>query len=68
MSNKVKEAKKLIDKYGLKRLKAPQLVQASTQLDKSLLETLQIIAYLKSGGQGAGPFPHTTEALKGKHA
>jgi hypothetical protein len=66
--NSVKEAKTLLQRYGLKSIKPIQLVQASKQLHKSLLETLEIIAFLKSGGQGYGPFPYTERALKGKHA
>lgn len=67
-SKKTKEAQELLRRYGLKSIKPTQLVQASNQLHKSLLETLQIIAFLKSGGQGYGPFPYTERALKGKHA
>lgn len=63
---KVEEAKLLLKKYGLKSVKPVQLVQASKQLHKSLVETLQIIAFLKSGGQGQGPFPYTERALRGK--
>lgn len=68
MEKKVQDAKKLLDKYGLKKIKPMQLVQSSKQLNKSLLETLRTIAFLKSGGQGAGPFPYTTQALRGRHA
>lgn len=64
MAKKVREAKMLLDKLGIKKVKPTQLVQAAKQLDKSLIETLQLIAYLKSGGQNAGPFPHTERALR----
>jgi len=68
MTKKVKEAKHLLDKYGIKAVKPTQLVKSSEQLNKSLIETLQLIAFLKSGGQGQGPFPHTLKALKGVYA
>ena len=66
MANKIKEAKELLEKHGLKKLKPNQLVQASQQMHKSLIETLQIIAFLKSGGSGYGPCPFTERALRGK--
>jgi hypothetical protein len=67
MTNKTAVAKKLLDKKGIHSIKPIQLAQASTQLNKSLIETLRLIAHLKGGAQGGGPFPHTTFALKGKH-
>lgn len=66
-NKKVREAKLLLDKFGVKGIKPVQLVKSSQQLNKSLIETLQLIAFLKTG-QGQGPFPYTTQALKGAHA
>lgn len=68
MSKKIQEAKQLLDKYRIKAVQPMQLVRSSEQLNKSLVETLNIIAFLRSGGQGYGPFPHTVKALKGKYA
>lgn len=62
-----KEAKELLNKYRIRSIKPMQLAMASKQLDKSLIETLQIIAFMKGQGQGFGPFPHTMRALKGKY-
>jgi len=65
---RVQEAKELLKKRGIKAIKPLQLAKASEQMGKSLLETLAIIAFLQSGGQGQGPFPFTERAIKGKHA
>ena len=64
---KVREAKKILGRFGIRSVKPTQLARASDQLNKSLIETLQIIAFLKSGGQQSGPFPHTMRALTGKY-
>lgn len=64
MSNQVKEAKKFLDKKGIKGIKPVQLSQAAKQLNKSLSETLKLIARLRSGGQGQGAFPETGRVLR----
>lgn len=63
---KISEAKKILTKYHIKSIHPTQLAKASKQISKSLLETLQLIAFLKSGGQGMGPFPYTQRTLKGR--
>jgi hypothetical protein len=68
MSNKTVQAKKLLDSYGISSIKPIQLSQAAKQLNKSLSATLRLIAELRSGEQGKGPFHHTKEALRGRHA
>lgn len=66
MEKKIKEAKHLLDKYKIKGIKPVQLAQSSKQINKSLLSTLQLIAFLRMGAQGQGPFPYTTRALRGQ--
>lgn len=63
---KISEAMSLLKKYNIKSIKPKQLVKASKELSKSLIETLQLIAFLKSGGQGMGPYPYTQRTLKGR--
>jgi hypothetical protein len=62
---KTRQAKELLKKHGIKSIKPIQLAKASQQINKSLLETLKLIAFMKSG-QGYGPSPHTQRALMGK--
>lgn len=64
--SKTLEAKKLLDRYNIKSIKPAKLALTSKQINKSLLETLQLIAFLKSGGQGMGPYPYTQRLLKGR--
>ncbi len=66
MSKTVAEAKKLLHKHNIRAVKPGQLHKISVQLNRSLMETLNIIAFLKSGGQGTGPFPYTQRALRGR--
>lgn len=51
------------------KLVSPQkLVKISATMQKSIDETLNLIAYLKTKGQGYSPFAQTTKALTGKYS
>lgn len=66
----IRTASKLLKDKGLSRkVVTPQkLVRISDQLNKSLSETLNTIAFLKMQGRGFGPFPHTAKVLTGEYS
>ncbi len=67
MSKDLQEARKVLKKNAIssKTIKPVQLVNVSKKLNKSLDETLNLIAFLKMGGQGYSPFPQTAKVLTG---
>lgn len=69
MTKDIQAAKKLLQENAISNKAVPpaQLVSASNQLGKSLQQTLNLIAFLKTNGQGYGPFPQTAKALTGEY-
>jgi hypothetical protein len=66
--NTIPKAKKLLDENNITSVAPTQLVMAADQLNKSLEQTLNLIAYLRSGGQGDSQFPETAKVLTGTYA
>jgi len=65
--SKQAEAKELLDKYGIRKVSPDQLVANSNKLGKGLFETLRLIAFLRSAGQGYSPFSYTAKTLSGEY-
>lgn len=66
----VTAAKKLLDEVGVspEAIKPIELSKAANQLNKSLRITLNLIAFLKTGGQAYSPFPQTAKVLTGEYS
>ncbi|MEQ8226712.1 MAG: hypothetical protein RIA64_01400 [Rhodospirillales bacterium] len=65
MRTDIEAARKLLEAKGLLRLIKPRkLVAAAKENDRSLSETLRLIAALHMGGQGQGPVPITERAIR----
>lgn len=69
MTNDLQAARKLLKANAIsnKAIKPTELVQTANQLNKSLSETLNLIAFLKTSGQGYSPFPQTAKVLTGEY-
>ena len=69
MSKDLAEARKVLKANAIsnRSIKPSQLVTISHQLNKSLQETLNLIAFLKMNGQGYSPFPQTAKVLTGSY-
>jgi hypothetical protein len=65
----IAKAAKLLKDSGIspKAIPPVALVATANQLNKSLEQTLNLIAYLKSGGQGYSQFPQTAKLLTGEY-
>ena len=58
LAKEMKKARQMLDERpALRRVTPRQLVLASSQLNKSLAETLNLIARLLTAGQGMGGAP-----------
>lgn len=68
--NNIASARKLLRESGIstQAIKPVQLVQTANQLNKSLIATLNLIAYLKTSGQGYSPFSQTAKVLTGEYS
>lgn len=65
MKADITAARDLLEAKGLLRLIKPrQLVAAARENDRSLAETLRLLAALYMGGQGQGPVPVTERAVR----
>ncbi len=69
MSKDLQAARKLLKESAIsnKAIKPTQLVTISNQLGKSLMETLNLISFLKTSGQGYSAFPQTAKVLTGEY-
>ena len=70
MKNSIAAAAKLLKNSGISPQAIPPtaLVATANQLNQSLEQTLNLIAYLKSGGQGFSAFPQTAKVLTGEYS
>lgn len=68
MKPSIHKAKKLLDSSGITTVTPVQLVQSADELNKSLEDTLNLIAYLRSGGAGYSQFPETAKVLTGQYS
>lgn len=68
MKPSIHKAKKLLDSSGITTVTPVQLVQSADELNKSLEDTLNLIAYLRSGGAGYSQFPQTAKVLTGQYS
>lgn len=68
MKPSIHKAKKLLDSTGITTVSPVQLVQSADELNKSLEDTLNLIAYLRSGGAGYSQFPQTAKVLTGQYS
>lgn len=66
---KIKQAKQLLQENGVssKAISPQQLTSVSGQLNQSLEDTLNLIAFLKMGGSGFGPSPYAAKATTGEY-
>ncbi len=62
-------AKKILRNRGISNnvISPARLLSLSTTMQKSLYETLNLIAYLKMQGHGYSPFPLTSKVLTGEY-
>ncbi len=69
MNRSISAASKLLKSNGISPQAIPpaKLVMTANQLNKSLEATLNLIAYLKMGGQGYSQFPQTAKLLTGEY-
>lgn len=70
MSRSISDAKKLLKSNGIRAnaITPAALVGAANQLNKSLEATLNLIAFLRSGGQGYSQFPQVSKVLTGEYS
>lgn len=70
MNRSIPAAKKLLQSSGISNqaVSPVALVATANQLNKSLEATLNLIAYLKTGGQGFSPFAQTAKVLTGEYS
>lgn len=70
MNRSITAAKKLLQSSGVssQAVSPVALVATANQLNKSLEATLNLIAYLKTGGQGFSPFAQTAKVLTGEYS
>mgnify|MGYP001572090303 CR=1 FL=1 len=68
--NDLANARRVLKAKGVSpKLVSPQkLMKISATMQKSMDETLNLIAYLKTKGQGYGAFPQTSKTLTGKYS
>lgn len=69
MTKDLAAARKLLKENAISNqaIKPVQLVQTANQLNKTLSQTLNLIAFLKTSGQGYSPFPQTVKLLTGSY-
>ena len=68
--NDLANARRILKKKGVsdKTVTPRRLLTISATMQKSLDETLNLIAYLKTKGQGYSAFTQTSKALTGKYS
>lgn len=70
INSDVAKARQILKKKGISSnvVTPAKLVSLSATMQKSLDETLNLIAYLKTNGQGYGAFPQTSKTLTGRYS
>lgn len=70
MTRSIPAARRLLKSSGIspKAVSPVDLVTSANQLNQSLESTLNLIAYLKTGGQGFSPFAQTAKVLTGEYS
>lgn len=67
MKASLAEARKILKAKAVKSVSPAKLVQTAQSIGKSLDQTLDLIAYLKTSGSGYGPSPVMQKILTGKY-
>lgn len=68
MAKTLHKAKQILDNAGITSVTPAQLVASANELNKSLEQTLNLIAFLRSGGSGYSDFPQTAKVLTGSYS